>query len=75
VRAGTIDRKDRTIVISTAHGLKFTEFKTRYHAGALGFPVAHANSPVRLGAEPTEVLGRLHELLDARAAPSRPVRA
>jgi threonine synthase len=66
VRAGTIDRKDRTIVISTAHGLKFTEFKTRYHAGTLGFPVAHANSPVRLGAEPTEVLGRLHELLDAR---------
>jgi len=64
VRAGTIDRKDRTIVISTAHGLKFTEFKTRYHEEALGFPVAHANKPVRLGSEPSEVIGRLHDLLD-----------
>jgi len=66
VRAGTIRRSDRTIVISTAHGLKFTEFKTRYHEEALGFPVAHANHPIRMGSDPTEVLGRLHELLDAR---------
>src|SRR5450432_3019973 len=28
---GVIDRKARTVVISTASGLKFTEFKVRYH--------------------------------------------
>ncbi len=27
----SVSRKDRIVVISTAHGLKFSEFKTRYH--------------------------------------------
>jgi len=27
----TISSKDRVVVVSTAHGLKFTEFKTKYH--------------------------------------------
>jgi len=30
-RAGTLRRGDRVVVISTAHGLKFTDFKLRYH--------------------------------------------
>ncbi len=64
VRAGTIARKDRVIVISTAHGLKFTEFKTRYHEGALGFPSAHANRPLRLPADPEGVVAALHARLD-----------
>ncbi|MFO0633422.1 MAG: threonine synthase [Nannocystaceae bacterium] len=67
VAAGTIGRHDRVVVISTAHGLKFTEFKTRYHEGALGFVGAHANVPVRMGAEPEAVVSQLHALLDARA--------
>ncbi|MBK6917262.1 MAG: threonine synthase [Deltaproteobacteria bacterium] len=67
VASGTIARHERVIVISTAHGLKFTEFKTRYHEGALGFDSVHANRPIRMAAEPEAVVERLHALLDARA--------
>ncbi|WCL49318.1 threonine synthase [Leptospira sp. GIMC2001] len=31
IEAGTIRKKDKVVVISTAHGLKFTEFKVQYH--------------------------------------------
>ena len=45
-------RNDRVVVISTAHGLKFSEFKTRYHEGTLpGAPPRQANLPVSLPAE------------------------
>ena len=71
VRAGTIGPRDRVVVISTAHGLKFTEFKARYHEGALGFPSAHANRPIQMAAEPESVVARLHELLDAIPGPTR----
>jgi len=33
--AGKISKNERTIVISTAHGLKFSEFKIGYHEGTL----------------------------------------
>jgi threonine synthase len=49
---GTIGAKERVIVISTAHGLKFTEFKTGYHRGTLdGVTAKHANLPVDLPAK------------------------
>ncbi len=49
VRAGTVAPSERVVVVSTAHGLKFTEFKRAYHAGALDGAVArHANAPVEL---------------------------
>jgi threonine synthase len=35
VERGEIRREDRVVVISTARGLKFTDFKARYHQGAL----------------------------------------
>ncbi|NLD73465.1 MAG: threonine synthase, partial [Chloroflexi bacterium] len=35
VERGVIAPQDRVIVISTAHGLKFTDFKVRYHEGTL----------------------------------------
>lgn len=57
---------ERVVVISTAHGLKFTEFKARYHGGELPFPAACANEPVPMGSDPDEVVSRLHALLDAR---------
>lgn len=66
VAAGTIERHQRVIVISTAHGLKFTEFKTRYHQQQLGFTAPHANVPVELGHEPTEVVEALHRVLDRK---------
>jgi len=31
VKRGTIKKQDRTVVISTANGLKFTDFKVKYH--------------------------------------------
>ncbi len=46
---GDIAPTDRTIVISTANGLKFSEFKVAYHTGALDGVVArHANPPLEL---------------------------
>jgi threonine synthase len=37
------------IVVSTANGLKFSEFKTGYHTHALGgIAPRHANPPVEL---------------------------
>ena len=49
VRDGTIAPKDRVVVVSTAHGLKFTEFKRAYHGGTLdGASSRHANVPVEL---------------------------
>ena len=32
---GTIKKDDRTVVVSTAHGLKFTQFKVGYHESDL----------------------------------------
>lgn len=48
LKKGKIDPKERVVVISTAHGLKFTDFKVRYHAGELDFPSRHANRPIEL---------------------------
>ncbi len=68
IARGTIAADERVVVISTAHGLKFSEFKTRYHEGALDFPSKHPNEPVEMSADPDTVIGELHRLLDA--APS-----
>jgi threonine synthase len=43
---------EKVVVISTAHGLKFTDFKRRYHEGKLrGLASRHANKPVELPAD------------------------
>ncbi len=44
-----IDSADRIVVISTANGLKFTDFKVGYHEGRLATVVSNmANTPVEL---------------------------
>jgi len=48
VNAGKIDKSERVVVISTAHGLKFVEMKVRYHQRELDFPCRYANQPVEL---------------------------
>lgn len=48
VKTGKIDKAERVVVISTAHGLKFTDFKVRYHEGTLDFPCTYANKPIEL---------------------------
>jgi threonine synthase len=49
VARGEVRRSDRVIVISTATGLKFTEFKVAYHTNTLaGITPRFANPPVEL---------------------------
>ncbi len=68
VAQGEIRRDDRVVVISTAHGLKFTEFKARYHERALpGIDAPYANVPLEMGADPAEVASAIHRALDRQA--------
>ncbi|HEU5055950.1 MAG TPA: threonine synthase, partial [Kofleriaceae bacterium] len=48
VARGLVERRHRVVVVSTANGLKFTDFKVRYHESDLpGVPApAHATQPV-----------------------------
>lgn len=49
---GVIQAQDRVVVVSTAHGLKFTNFKLQYHEDALSEVEAqYANPPVYLPAD------------------------
>ncbi|KRT66891.1 MAG: threonine synthase, threonine synthase [Candidatus Dadabacteria bacterium CSP1-2] len=49
VERSVIKPNDRVVIISTAHGLKFVEFKIGYHEGRLeGIIPKHANTPVEL---------------------------
>jgi threonine synthase len=50
LKAGKIDKSERVVVISTAHGLKFVEMKVKYHQKQLDFPARYANEPVELPA-------------------------
>jgi len=64
-RKGVVRRGERVVVVSTASGLKFTEFKVRYHERALpGVESTLANPPVLLPAD----YGRVIEALEAHAA-------
>ncbi len=52
VKRGEIRKSDRVVVLSTAHGLKFTDFKVRYHEMTLeGIESAHPNPPIELPAD------------------------
>lgn len=49
---GAIKTHERVVVVSTAHGLKFTDFKRRYHEGKVrGVASRYANRPVELPAD------------------------
>jgi len=62
---GVIAADERVIVISTANGLKFSEFKVGYHRGQLADVEArHANLPVELPAE----FDAVRRAIDARVA-------
>jgi threonine synthase len=64
VRKGVVRQADRVVVVSTASGLKFTEFKVRYHERALpGVSSALANAPVMVSADYDRIL----ELLEGHA--------
>jgi threonine synthase len=53
VERGQVRPEHRVIVISTAHGLKFTSFKVGYHERTLaGVTARYANPPLELPADP-----------------------
>ncbi len=67
VARGLIKRNDRVVVISTAHGLKFTQFKLDYHENQLAEVVTrHANPPVYLPADARVVRDAINRRLDAQ---------
>ncbi|KAI4369717.1 hypothetical protein MLD38_018130 [Melastoma candidum] len=49
---GVIGPRDRTVVVSTAHGLKFTQSKIAYHSKEIdGMECTFANPPVQVKAD------------------------
>jgi threonine synthase len=64
---GVVAPDERVIVISTANGLKFSEFKVGYHRGTLeGVVARHANLPVELPAD----FDAVRRAIDARVEPA-----
>ncbi len=67
VKRGDIRRQDRVVVISTAHGLKFTDYKLRYHQMELeGIVPAAPNPPIELSADYDAVRERMLREIDTR---------
>jgi len=69
VQRGLVSRDTRVIVVSTAHGLKFTDFKVRYHSAGLASVRSRlANPPIEVAARYDDVRDALMRALDARNA-------
>ena len=64
LKVGKIDKSEKVVVISTAHGLKFVEMKVKYHQRELDFPVPHANQPIELPARLDAVKDALQKALE-----------
>ncbi len=64
IAAGTIQSHHRVIVVSTAHGLKFSGVKARYHEGTTeGVHARYRNEPVELPADVDAVKTALNRLM------------
>lgn len=64
VERGQVLPEHRVVVISTAHGLKFTGFKVGYHENTLsGVTPRHANPPLELPADGDAVRRAMDEAL------------
>src|SRR5512135_2910385 len=68
LKIGKIDKAEKVVVISTAHGLKFTDFKVKYHEQKLEFPCTYANHPVELAPTVDAVKKALEQELKKRKA-------
>jgi threonine synthase len=67
VARGEIRRSDRVVVVSTAHGLKFVDFKLRYHRFELDeIEPEVANPPIELAADYDVVRDRLLREVELR---------
>jgi threonine synthase len=61
IEQGKIQPEQRIVVIATAHGLKFTDFKVGYHKGTLAEVISrHANPPLELSPD----LGAVRKAID-----------
>jgi threonine synthase len=66
VERGDVQPSDRTIVLSTAHGLKFTDFKIRYHDQALPEVSArYANPPLEVEADLEKISKVIDQMSEA----------
>ncbi|CAL9107193.1 unnamed protein product, partial [Musa textilis] len=64
---GVIGTNDRTIVVSTAHGLKFTQSKVAYHSNEIAnMACRYANPPVSVKASFGAVMDVLKKKLDGK---------
>ncbi len=63
-KAGTIKNNESVCVVSTAHGLKFADFKINYHSEKS--QTAHKNTPVDLKASLSSVKDAVAKFLDAK---------
>lgn len=67
VKQGIIGAHQRVVVISTANGLKFPEFKIKYHESRLADVTSqHANVPLNLPADYQQVQEAIFRALDQR---------
>jgi threonine synthase len=66
LKTGKIDKSEHVVVISTAHGLKFADFKVDYHEEKLGFPSKYSNKPIEVRASVDAVKDALHAALKKR---------
>ncbi|MEM6868386.1 MAG: threonine synthase [Cyanobacteria bacterium P01_F01_bin.3] len=64
INRGLIKSSDKTVVISTAHGLKFTDFKVGYHEATLeGITSKYANPAVQVAADADAVRAEIAKRL------------
>ena len=62
-----VNADETVVVISTAHGLKFVDFKVDYHAMKLeGIVSERANPPIELPADYEKVRSRMLAEIDQR---------
>ena len=67
IKKGVIKSSDRTVVISTAHGLKFTDFKVDYHESRLEEVTSgYANPAVHLPADADTVKAEIEKRLGTK---------
>ena len=71
VARGDVRASDRVVVISTATGLKFTEFKIAYHALAGASSRPHANPPIEVPNSYDAVRRAIDELAKTESGAAR----
>ncbi len=67
IKRRIISKKQSVVVLSTAHGLKFSSFKLKYHQGKLaGIKSRNRNTPVECGANPDNIRRIIFKYLDKK---------